>query len=220
MHFSSLDIINLIILLISLLVFIQKPTPVYLKLFPVYFFFGLIVILREEWLANHGKYNAELVNIWGVIEFCFYFFVLREIIVNLKIKRLIVYISAAFALFAFFNLFFVQHKVGFNPVNFTIGCLITVSSCIYYFMELFRKAEAQSLSRLPAFWISSGILFNTVLNFPAWALLFFLEESTKVDKATFLLYSNIVRILFIVSVLTLTLYAIGFLCRIRFRKSV
>ncbi len=53
-----------------------------------------------------------------------------------------------------------------NPVNFAIGCLIIVSLCIYYFSELFQKAEVQSLARLPSFWIISGILFNNVLFFP------------------------------------------------------
>lgn len=219
MHYSAFDIINFAIFVISFLVFIHKPTPVYLKLFPVYFFCELIVVLREEWLSNHGKYNTGLANVWGIVEFCFYFFVLREIIVRLKIKRLMLYVSVAFASFAFFNLLVIQHKVGFNPVNFTIGCLITVSFCIYYFVELFQKTEAQSLSRLPAFWISSGILFNTVLTFPTFALLFFLEDSTKVDRATQLLYRNFDRILIVIGILTMLLYMFGFLCRISFRKS-
>jgi hypothetical protein len=219
MHFSAFDIANFTIFLISFLVFIQKPTPMYLKLFPVYFFCALVVLFRSEWLSRHGKYNTGLANVWGIIEFCFYYFVLHEVIANNRAKRIILYIAALFASFAFFNIIFIQHKVGFNPINFTIGCLITVSVCIYYFVELFQKSEAHSLSRLPAFWVSSGILFNTVLTFPTFALEYFLEESTKVDRATLLLYRNIDRILLIVVVLTFILYMIGFICRIRIRKS-
>ena len=176
--------------------------------------------LWEEWVAEHGKYNTGLQNVWGIIEFCFYFFVMHEIIVNKRIKRIILYLIVLFALFAFSNIIFIQRKVGFNPVNFTVGCLITVLACIYYFVELFQKTEVESLSRLPAFWISSAIFFNTVLSFPLFALYTFLDEASKVNKATLLLYNNLDAILTITTILTIILYAIGFLCRIRFRKTV
>jgi hypothetical protein len=219
MHYSTFDVVTFAIFLVSLSIFIQKRNPKYLRLFPVYLFFALIVLLRSEWLSNHGRYNSGLVNVWGVVEFCFYFFVLHEIIVNVKAKQVIKYTAVAFALFAFFNLIFIQQKVEFNPVNFTIGCLITVLACIYYFVELFQKTEAQSLSGLPAFWISSGILFNTVLSFPAFAMASFLEESTKVNRANLFIYRNIDSILLIIIILTYILYSIGFVCRIILRKS-
>jgi hypothetical protein len=201
------------------MVYFQKPTPKYLKFFPVYLFCALIVDLRGEWLVWHGHYNTGLANVWGILEFCFYYFVMHEVIISVKIKRIIFYISIAFALFAFYNIIFIQHKVGFNPVNFTIGCLITVSICIYYFVELFQKVEALSLSRLPAFWICTGILFNTVLSFPTFALESFLEESSKVSRATQLLYQNLDSVMLFVIGFTFILYAIGFLCRIRISKS-
>jgi hypothetical protein len=219
MHYSLFDYILTTILIISLSVYFQKSTPLYLKIFPVYFLGALTAALREEWLGQHGQYNTGVANVWGIIEFCFFFFVLREIIVGVKIKRIILFVSIVFALFAFINIFFIQKNVGFNPVNFTIGCLITVLACIYYFIELFQKTEAESLSRLPAFWIASGILFNTILSFPLFALITFLQISTKVNKATQLLYRNIDSIVNITVLLTMLLFAIGFLCRFRIRKS-
>ena len=220
MHYSTIDILISSIFLVSLLIFIQKPTPNYLKLFPVYLFGGVIVNLRSEWLVRHHQYNTGIANVWGILEFCFYFFVFHEIIVNEKFKLAIVYISLAFALFAFFNIVFLQQKVGFNPVNFTVGCLITVLACIYYYIELFQKLETASLSRLPSFWICTGIFFNTVLSFPTFALESFLQESSKVNSATQLLYRNMESIMLFVIGLTFVLYTIGFLCRIRFSKSL
>ena len=219
MNITFYDYIVIANFLISLSVFYQKPTPIYLKLFPVYFLSAFICGFWEEWLARHGRYNTGVSNVWGTIEFCFYFFVLREIIINKKIKRTILYLSVFFAVFAFSNLIFIRHKVGFNPVNFTIGCLITVLACIYYIVELFQKTETETLSRLPAFWISSAILFNTVLSFPIFAIASFLEESTKVSSANQFIYRNLGYITLIMIILTTVLYAIGFLCRIRIRKS-
>jgi hypothetical protein len=212
MHYSLFDYILTVIFIISLSVYFQKSTPLYLKIFPVYFALAFVSGLRQEWLGQHGQYNAGVANVWGIIEFCFFFFVLREIIVNIKIKRIISFVSIVFALFAFINIVFIQQNIGFNPVNFTIGCLITVLACLYYFIELFQKTEAQSLSRLPAFWIASGILFNTILSFPVFALTTFLEVSTKVNMIT----QSIVNITVL---LTMLLFAIGFICRFRIRKS-
>ena len=165
-----------------------------------------------EYLVNHGKYNTGFANLWGTIEFCFYFFVLRELIVNVKIRRVILFVIALFPVFSFVNLYF-QKQDGFNPTNFTIGSLITVSFCIYYFVELFQKAEIQSLARLPAFWIATAILFTTVLTFPTFAFISFMK------KVPDIISKNITSIFYIINILTSVLYTIGFLCRIRIRKS-
>jgi hypothetical protein len=213
MHFSGLDDIQLILFLVSFSVFVQKPVPIYLKLFPVYLFFGLVVSVVVEYLQFHGRYNTGVANLWGIFEFCFYFFVIRGIIVNVKIKRFILLVIFLFPVFALINLYF-QKQAGFNPVNFTVGSLITVSFCIYYFVELFQRADSQSLTRLPAFWITTAILFTVVLTFPFFSFISFM---TKMPE---LVYKNIVAIFYVINILTSTLYSIGFLCRIRIRKSI
>jgi hypothetical protein len=220
MHFSVFDYSLITIFLISLTVFFQKPAPLYLKLFPVYFFAALINGLWVEWLVSHGKYSTGVSNVWGIIEFSFYFFVLHAIIITNKFKRVIVLVSILYTVFAFFNLIFIDHRIGFNNVNFAIGCLITVLACIYYFVELFQKTEIQSLSRSPSFWICSAFLFNTVISFPLDAISTYLEESRKVSSANQFIYRNLNTIGNVTIVLTLLLYAVGFLCRIRVRKPV
>jgi hypothetical protein len=213
MQLSGFDIIQLILILVSLTVFFQNPAPFYLKLFPFYFVLSFIVGLVEAFLQRHGKYNTGIYNIAGLIEFCYYFFVLRELTVNVKIKKIILFVIILFPIFSLINLYF-QKKVGFNPVNFTIGSLITVSFCIYYFVELFQRADSPSLTRLPAFWITTAILFSVVLTFPFFSFVSFM---TKMPE---LIYKNIVAIFYVINILTSTLYSIGFLCRIKIRKSI
>ncbi len=131
------------------------------------------------------------------------------------------YVTIAFVIFAFVNLFLFQHNDLFNPVNFTVGTVVTVVFCIYYFFELFQKTEAQSLIRLTSFWIVSGILFNVVLIFPIFALISFMDQLNKANrKTTMIVLDHIEAIFNIISVLTYTLYSIGFLCRIRTSKSI
>ncbi len=180
--------------------------------FPLYYLSSFLTEVVLEFLAHHGKYNTGLANAWGIIEFDFYFFVLREIIVSPKIKRVLLFIMILYTLFSLLMLYG-QKQVGFNPVNFTSGCLLTVMFCIYYFVELFQEAETRSLAKLPAFWIVTGILFTNVGTFPLFALISFMKAVPKVIS------NHISTILVIVNALTSILMSIGFLCRIRIRKS-
>jgi hypothetical protein len=220
MKFGVSDFIQLSIFLMSLSVFAQKPVPLYLKLFPVYFFLLMIEDLAINYTQARGIHNNIISNTSGIAEFSFYFFVIRSVIVNMKVKKRILYTTVAFAVFAVVNLFFLQHNDLFNPINFTIGTVITVVLCIYYFFELFQKTEAQSLTRLTSFWIVSGILFNVVLIFPIFALISFMDSLSKSNqKTSMIVFDHIQAIFNIISVLTYILYSIGFLCRIRTNKS-
>jgi hypothetical protein len=221
MHLTFFDDIVLGSFLMSLLVFLKRPVPLYLKLFPLYFFCAFISGLRVEWLADHNMYSTGVSNVWGIIEFCYFFFIIHETIINKKARAIISYTILIFAFLAFFNIFFIQKKVGFNAVNFTVGCLIIVSLCIYYFIELFQKAEVQSLLKLPSFWIVSGLLFNNVLSFPQFALDNFMETLNKANYNNYhILFDNMEVIYNITVLLTSILYSIGFLCRIQINKSI
>jgi hypothetical protein len=221
MKFSIGDFIQLSIFLVSLSVFAQKPVPLYLRLFPLYFFLLFIEDLIIEYTSALGIHNNIIPNTSGIAEFSFYFFVIRSVIVNMKVKKRILFTTFTFVVFAVINLFFIQHNDLFNPINFTIGTVITVVLCIYYFFELFQKTEAQSLTRLPSFWIVSGILFNAVLIFPIFALISFMDSLSKANlKTSKIVLDHIEAIFNIISVLTYILYSIGFICRIRTNKSI
>jgi hypothetical protein len=220
MNFTVGDFIQISIFLISLSVFVRRPVPPYLKLFPLYFFCLMIADMVLDYTTSRGIHNNILSNTWSITEFSFYFFVLRKIIVDLKVKKVILYITTIYAVFALANIFFIQNYDLFNPVNFTIGTVITVVFCIYYFSELFQKTEAQSLAKLPSFWIVSAILFSVVLTFPIYALFSFMNQLSKSNQSTSkIIFDNIVAIFNIISILTYILYSIGFICRIRTDKS-
>lgn len=220
MKFNLSDFIQLSIFIISLSIFLKRPIPLYLKLFPLYFFCLMIIDKVIDYTTDQGIHNNIILNIWSIVEFSFYFFVLKEVIVSKSVKKRISYLISIYAVFAFINLFFFQHNDLFNPINFMIGTVISVVLCIYYYFELFRKTEAQSLSWLPSFWVVSAILFNVVLIFPIFALISFMDQLSKANRKTsMIIFNNIVAIFNIISVLTYILYSIGFLCRIRTSKS-
>jgi hypothetical protein len=220
MIFSATDTIQLVMFIISLSVFVLNPDTLILKYYPVYFLGGLALSMYQEFTSNRGIYNTGVVNAYNIADFSFVYLVLREFIDNIKIRRIILFAITIFAPFAIIDLICIQKKVGFNPFNFTIECLITVILCICYFVELFQKEESPSLSELPAFWITSAIFFNTILTFPMFGLISFIQELTKLNqRSSGINFNNVSAIYNIIIILTYALYSIGFLCRIRIRKS-
>jgi hypothetical protein len=214
-------IIQISIFVISLSLFLKRPVPLYLRFFPLYFFCLVTMNTIISYTSSLGIHNNILTNTWTIGEVCFYFFILREIITSAKMKKVMVYALLIYPLFALINIFFIQHNELFNSVNFTIGCILVVIFCIYYFVELFQKAEVQSLTRSPGFWIVSGILFNNVLVFPMFAMLSFFDAVTKSSShASRLILDNVNSIFDIISILTYLLYSIGFLCRIKINRSI
>ena len=151
MIFSTSDLIQLAMILVSLSVFVLKPPPSYLKVYPLYFTCGLMLGFYTEYTSNKGIHNTGVVNFYDIADFIFTCLVLRGFITNSKVRRIIVLSLFIFTLGFIINLVFIQKKVGFNPINFTVQSLIVAALCIYYFFELFQKTEVLSLSGLPAF---------------------------------------------------------------------
>jgi hypothetical protein len=213
MKLSTEEIIIIITLLISLSVYFQKPTPLYLKLFPVYL--GLILIFDFYFIffPTPKFKTGEIANITDIIEFGFFYFVLREIIQNSRMKKILLYLLFFLPLLAALNIAFFQQHKGYNTINFSIGCLLTVILCIYYYFELLQGTQNKSLARLPAFWIVTAIFFNNVCTFPIFAFV------TYMKKPPSIIIMNISMIFLMVTLFSAILYSIGFLCRIRIRKS-
>ncbi len=65
-----------------------------------------------------------LYNIFTMLEFVFYFFVLYQIIQNKKAKRIIFHISWIYVLLFLINITFIQKITGFHTMTYSLGCLL------------------------------------------------------------------------------------------------
>jgi hypothetical protein len=210
MNFTLENYIVISVFLVSLTAYIQPPSPGYLKAFPLYFAW---IIWNDFYFANPKNIIPHLTALTDIIEYSFFYYVLREIIQNTKMKKLILYIMVIMPVFALINIYVIQKNKDYNILNFSVYCLIAVSLCIYYYFELMRRAENQSLSKLPAFWIVTGLLFNNLCTFPVFALV------TLMKKVPLVISMNIVNVFLVVTLFTCILISIGFLCRLKIRKS-
>jgi hypothetical protein len=198
--------------LVSLSVYLKPRTSFsYLKLFPPFLLATIVTELLGSYLWSRGKNNLTLYNFFTAFEFCFYLWIISLIISQKKVKRIIRMTIIFYAFAAVSNIFFIQKMKTFHTVTYSLGCLLIVLFCIYYFLELFKLSHSMNLKNNPAFWICSGLLFFYCCGFPLYGLINFWSGISK------LVLKNFDQIVTILNIFLYSLFTIAFLC-IRTRK--
>ena len=213
----SLLILYLCIVAISFLAsltvyFTPKSPDIYVKLFSPFLLITLLVELLGIYHPIIKQNNLVLYNFFTVFEFCFYLWVISLIISNMKMKKIIRVTLVIYAFTAITNILFIQKMKMFHTVTYSLGCLLIVSFCIYYFLELFRLPKSVKLKNDPAFWLCSGLLFYYCCGFPLFGLINFVNALPR------LIIKNFQTIVTIMNILLYSLFTIAFLCRIKTRK--
>jgi hypothetical protein len=201
----------LISFLASLLVLRQKNFPRSLKIFPIFLLVTLIVELDSVFLINKVGNNIAVYNIFSIIEFEFYLYIIRKIIINKRVKKVISYTMVIFPLLCLYNIFVINDIYHFHVATFSLGCLIIVIYAIYYFYELFANPSAVDLKKEPAFWIITGLLFFYTCTFPIYGLANFISGLSVIAR-------NIGAVLVIINVILYSLFTVAFLCKIKIPK--
>lgn len=201
--------------LFSLTVYLNRQqTPLYLLLFPPFLITTLTVEIIGASLSDRQQSNVWLYNFFTVFEFCFYLLLVSFIINNYKMKLILRYTSLVYAVAASANIIFVQRIGAFHTVTYSIGCLLIVAACVYYFFELFKRPKAIKLKNTPAFWICSGLLFFYCCGFPLFGMFNFLSGISN------LIIKNFYAIIIILNIFLYSLFTIAFLCRLKTRKYI
>ncbi|MDF2193608.1 hypothetical protein [Paraflavitalea sp. CAU 1676] len=205
--------VEFISLLASLHLLFRKNTPFYLKLFSPYLLLTLIVEITSWQMINNQVNSSDLIFPFSAFEFEFYLFILYHIIQTPGIKKAVLYALVIYPLLAVFNIYYLQAGV-FPSFTYSLGCLLIVTICIYYFYELFHLPSSVNLLREPAFWICTGLLFFYICSLPLFGMY------SLIYRATTIIMENISVILTVMNVLLYTLFTVAFLCVVRFRKPI
>lgn len=186
----------------------------YLRIFPFFLIIALIVELLGLFLLRIKKQQNTLLlyNIFTSVEFTFYLWVIREIIRNNKVKKIMLFVLLFYPASALINIFFFQGKHGFHSFTYALGCLLIVTSSIYYFYELFLIPYSVNLLRQPSFWICTALLFFYAFTYPIYGLSNLMMSLPKI------ILINLERIVYLLNVLLYSMFSIAFLCRIKIRK--
>jgi len=200
--------------LASLTLFFQRDTEPYLKLFPFFLLLTLTVEIIGATMVLHIKNNLILSNPFTVLAICFYLFILHQFTHSRKVRKIILYLICIYPAVAFFNIFFIQKMVVFHTMTYSLGCLLIVALCIYYFFELFQLTHTTNLLRQPSFWICSGLLFYFSCSFPLYGL-----NNLVTKTASPQTIRNLIFVFNLLDVFLYSSFTIAFLCRLRIRKS-
>lgn len=212
MNFTAL-LIQIICLLASFTLFFQASIPRYLKTFPFFLAFTIIVEITGFLLRKHLFTVNLLYCFFTAFEFVYYLLIIKYIIFNQKAKRTISWILAVYPVLVIINIFFIQPGT-FHTITYSLGCLLVVAACIYYFFEVFRSTHSVNLVKEPAFWLCTGLLFFYCCTLPLFGLWNHLHGLPKI------LIKNLRGIQTVLNILLYSLFSIAFLCRIKFRSSL
>jgi hypothetical protein len=203
-------VLMLMAFLSSLALYLQPGREMYLRFFPPFLFLCCIAEMTSVYLALHNRSNLNFYNVYTILVCCYYYLTIYWIIDNPKVKRVILCILVLYPLVSLLNIIFIQKTTSFHTITYSLGCLIVVALCIYYFFELFQLTRTGNLLRQPAFWICSGLLFYYSCTFPLYGV-------TNIVPVA--VVRNLMIVFQLLDVLLYLSFTIAFLCRLRVRKS-
>ncbi len=186
----------------------------YLRFFPWFLLLTLLIELLGLFMSERGLANLSMYNFFTMSEFVFYLFLFIQAIQKARAKKVILYTIIGYFIFSIINICIIQGLNNFHTISYSIGCLITVAVCIYYFFELFQLTRSVNLLRDPYFWIASGLLFYYSCSLPIIGLNNLFSNFPRV------IIVNLGTIVSVLNVLLYSLFTIAFLCRFRIRKSI
>jgi hypothetical protein len=192
----------------------QKRITNLLWLFPFFLMLTLVVEIIGWQLSEKVQNNADLYNFFSLSAFTYYMSLIIEVVHSKKAKRAILMVMTLYVIISLVNILFVQKIDNFHTMTYSIGCLLIVVVSIYYFYELLQVPRSIDLKREPAFWIVAGLLFFYICTLPILGVLNYLFSIPGV------IGRSLEQIISILNVLLYSLFTIGFLCRISFRRSM
>ena len=201
-------------MVVGFITMVQKRLPEGLRIFPFFLMLTLVVEILGWQLSEHGKHNTDLYNFFSVAAFTYYMYLLMEVVYSRRAKRNILYTMSLYAIISLGNILFVQKINSFHTMTYSLGCLLIVVVSMYYFYELLQVPRSIDLKKEPVFWIAAGLLFFYICTLPVLGVLNYLFSIPGV------IGRSLEDIISILNVLLYSLFTIGFLCRINFRRSM
>jgi len=182
----------------------------YLKVFSYFLLMTLIVEGIGTYISTQKHNNNQILyNLFEVIEFIFYIWMVRGFLINKKVRKLILLTICFFPIIQLANIFFFQGKSGVPTITYSLSYLVIVACCIYYFYELFLLTHSVKLLKEPAFWICTGLLFFYSFSFPFFGFSNFISKLP--NKYIYYLWT----VLNYANIFLYTIFGIAFTCRIR-----
>ncbi|OQP66049.1 hypothetical protein A3860_15805 [Niastella vici] len=166
-----------------------------LKLLPWFLLLTFInEILAMTWPKRLGG-NYFIYNIYLIFQFCFYSYMLVQMIENRRMKQLLTCLAIAYSIFATLNIGVIQGMHTFNTLNYFTGAVILSFFSGYSLNEQFKKDIACNPFKKPYFWIASSILVLETAMVPLLLPPYFDLHLSKVELRLISILLNLINLI-------------------------
>src|SRR5688572_9906489 len=178
---GTISLFEALSLFVSLLLYLRKDVQLYLRFFPIFLFITVVVEIIGFMLRGEGLASRPMFNYFSAFEFVFYFFVLRLIIKNNRVRRIILYFTILYPIIAIVYILS-RNLYDFHSLTYNIGAISVVGFCVYYFYELFKTPVINSLLKEPSFWICAGLLVYYSCTVPLAGVINYLSPNIELEE--------------------------------------
>lgn len=163
----SIIILSVILLAIVVLSLFKKNLDnIIFKYLLLYLCTNFVFEAIAFYLIEHGINNIHVYNVEMIFEVSFFLILFKKSAFSFTYKRAITIAVIAFIVFAIINIIFSQSIIIFNSNTYTLGSFFLIFACgIYLYNSILKNEDRNPLFSL-MFWVSLGVLFCYLGNFP------------------------------------------------------
>ncbi|HTR28585.1 MAG TPA: hypothetical protein VMH27_04915 [Puia sp.] len=145
--------------LIAGIVRYRSIQPAVLRLLLPFLAFTLIMEVIGKITVKMHVQNHWIFNFFTCCEFLFYSYIYSKLLADPKWVRVVRYGMIAYPVLFVANISFGEGFNHFHTITYRVGSVMIVIWCYLYFRQIMRSEAFESVLRVPAFWISTGLLF-------------------------------------------------------------
>jgi hypothetical protein len=190
--------------------------PKHLRTFSIYLWFTLLIeILGNIWkwevfrVFGSSMHNIWILNIGMIVGRAIMLLYFSQLLKSARLKGVIIKLIPLYLVFGVINYFFIQSPSLVNVYSISLGSIVVVFLCNYYFIELMNANYIVKLYKLPEFWLALGTFIYYLASIPLIIGFDFIVRGQNAPHLieTFMQYND--DLLFSM----FTLYLIAYLCR-------
>ncbi|MCW3116295.1 MAG: hypothetical protein JWM28_377 [Chitinophagaceae bacterium] len=208
----TFDLIILLAAIITGGITFKKSNPPYIKILPFFLLLIFVVEMYGQFISKAGHNNTWLYNLLSVVEFTYFLYFFLSTATRPSARKILRILLVGFPLLCLVNIFFFQGQHVFHTYTYGLGAILMVLLGVAYFYQLFKASFNVNLPRLPAFWISTAVIFFFTCSVSILGTINYVsvlsEQVIKTSQNLLLTVNSLYYILFIIS----------FICQTNTRK--
>jgi hypothetical protein len=155
-------------------------------------------LVSEATKKIYGKIshnNMPQAHVWAVIEFAFLSLTYYHLIINEKIKKLIIYSTVGMVLLEIVNVFFFEKLTQFPSLILEASHIVYVVYSLLLFNQMLLSPAERSLFKQSLFWFNINVLFYATTMFLNFALMSYFIEN-KLNALPLAYFAFVINFIF------------------------